>query len=98
MQSQTLKLEDIFNNDKYTASKLTEWFILENLYNSNLLTDIRGIQYNKYALEKKQKLIPLTPMFCDNIMLFTIVGQEQTNRRNNVLMLQEDLCSIYNSN
>jgi len=97
MQSQTLKLEDIFNNDKYTASKLTEWFILENLYNSNLLTDIRGIQYNKYALEKKQKLIPLTPMFCDNIMLFTIVGQEQTNRRNNVLMLQEDLCSIYNT-
>jgi len=41
--------------EAYTASKLTEWFILENLYNSNLLTDIKGINYNKYAVEKKTK-------------------------------------------
>jgi len=39
----------------------------------------------------------LTPIFCDNIMLFTLVPSEQTHKRNNVLMLQEDLCSIYNT-
>ena len=61
MQSQNftqtkINIENVFTKEAYTASKLTEWFILENLYNSNLLTDIRGIQYNKYALEKNPKI------------------------------------------
>ena len=92
-----INIENVFTNETYTASKLTEWFMLETLYNSNLLTDIKGTNYNKYTLEKHQKLVPLTPMFCNNIMLFTIVGQEQTHTRNKVVMLQEDLCSIYNT-
>ena len=39
-----ININNVFTKEKFTTSKLTEWFFIwENLYNSNLLTDIRGI-------------------------------------------------------
>ncbi len=94
----TVPIKNVFGDkDKYTDAKVSEWFILENLYNSNLLTDIKNINYNKYFTLDKQQLKNLTPKFCDNIMLFTIVPQEYTELKNKCIILKEEHCSTFNT-
>ncbi len=81
----------------YTASKLSEWFLLENLYNNNLICDIGHVEYTKYNTEKSVKLVPLTPLFCDNITLFSLVPMDYIEKKNNRIMLKINYCSIGNT-
>ena len=83
---QTKKINEIFDKEKYTNRKLAEWFIRENTYENHMLTDIKNVNFNKYAVDKKLKLKPLTDPFCDNIMLFTLTLQENIEKINKVNM------------
>ena len=54
----------------YTKEKLAKRIIKECYYNG-LVSDISNVNFNKRHVDKNISLIPLTPMFCDNIMLTT---------------------------
>ena len=82
------KISDVFSVEKYSASKLSQWFIQENSYNNYLLTDIKDVDYNKCYINKNVKLQPITSMFCDNIMIFTIIPQEQTEKLNKLIRIK----------
>ncbi len=94
---QTKKIYEIFDKEKYTNRKLAEWFIRENTYDNHMLTDIKNVNFNKYALEKGLMLKPLTDPFCDNIMLFTITPHENIEKVNKVNMFKKDLCGMSNT-
>ena len=70
---------------------------MENLHDSNLLTDISNVNYNKYSTLDKQKLKDLTPKFCDNIMLFTIVPQDYTELKNGSISFKPAYCGTFNT-
>ena len=94
----TVDIKEIFpKENKYTAKKLNEWFVKENLYDDNLLCDISNVNYTKYHTAKRQKLIPLTPLFCDNIMLFTLQPVTEMDKHMGKLQLKESTCGFINT-
>ncbi len=95
-KTQIRKITEIFDKEKYTNRKVAEWFIKENTYDNHLLTDIKDVNFNKYNLQDKLNLQPLTDPFCDNIMLFTLTPADNIEKLNKVNMYKKDLCSISN--
>ena len=91
------KISEIFDKEKYTERKCVEWFIKENTYSNHLLPDIRYVNFNKYNEGGEMRLLPLTPAFCDNIMLFTIVPAEQIEKINKLNMYKKEYCSMSNT-
>ena len=92
-----IKINDVLDKESYTNQKISEWFIKENCYNNKLLTDIGRVNVNKYYTKSDSKLTPVTDIFCDNIMVFTIVPVENTEKRNNMQMYKEKHCGIGNT-
>ena len=92
-----MKISEIFDKESYTNRKVAEWFIKENTYDNHLLTDIKDVNFNKYHLQDKLNLQPLTDPFCDNIMLFTITPSSNIEKINNVSMYKKELCSMSNT-
>jgi hypothetical protein len=66
---------------KDVARRAGAWFLLENAHNGNLLGDVAGVDYCAEAAHDAarcgKELIELTPVFCDNIMLFSLVPETQ---------------------
>ena len=96
-KTESKKIYEIFDKEKYTDHKVAEWFIKEQTYDNHMLTDIKDVNYNKYATQTSLKLKPLTEPFCDNIMLFTIVPEDQIQEINKVKMYKKELCGISNT-
>lgn len=63
---------------KPTDERFGLWFLIENMKNDNLITDIGNINYSE-GCKKLENIIPLTDTFCDNITVFKIIDFEDCN-------------------
>ena len=97
LQQMKVNVKEVFNKEKYSDAKMSEWFLKENTYDSHMLTDIKNVNPNKYFEIKAVKLEPLTPMFCDNIMLFSIIPAEHTEITNKKIMYKSSYCGTANT-
>ena len=90
-------IQDVFiKEEKYTNAKLSDWFLLENSYESNLITDIKDVEYTTYKTAENKNLVPITPLFCDNVTLFNLVPLEHIEKKNSKDMYNKTYTSSGN--
>lgn len=84
-----------------TNERFGQWFLLENLRNNNLISDIGNINYADGEELLKVKcdkfLSPITESFCDNIMVVKICGMEHCESNRKVPIVQKEICGGFNS-
>ena len=98
---------EIFNakdllNSTYEASKFIEYLTFENAHKDeetgqSLTSDISKINPTKYYTHNEQQLEEITAPFIDNIMLYKLIDEKQTIRRNNTILIHEKTCGFWNS-
>jgi hypothetical protein len=60
------------NNGVDIPEKIGEWVLFENSINDNLITDISDVSFTNSYTKSKVELEQITPIFCDNLMLFSL--------------------------
>src|SRR5436190_2352643 len=86
------------NKVKPTNERFGLWLLTENLDNNNLVTDIGNINYTNDE-QQLEGFVPLTDMFCDNIMLVKITDFDncEGSLNSNSFRLNKDICGSFNT-
>ena len=63
-----LLLVVFLNKNKYCSEDVTKKFIKECYYN-NFVSNIADVNVNKYYSKNNLSLKPITPLFCDSLIL-----------------------------
>jgi len=89
-------------NSTYEANKFIEYLTFENAHKDedtgqSLTSDISKINPTKYYTHKDQQLKEITAPFIDNIMLYKLIDEKQTIRRNGTILIHEKTCGFWNS-
>jgi hypothetical protein len=86
-------IEDSTNN--VNPSKYHE-AIFNSMLIDSCLGDNKNVNINKYFTSKANLLEPVSEMFCDNIMLYKIITEEDTIKENKLVLFNTNMRNITN--
>ena len=85
------------NKIKPTNERFCLWFLTENLDDNNLITDIGNINYTE-GEQNIKTFLPITDLFCDNIMLVKITSfKDCEGDLKKQFKVKSEVCGSFNS-
>ena len=94
-QDEISATSSFLNKNKYCSEDITKKFIKECYYN-NFVSNIADVNVNKYYSKNNLSLKPITPLFCDSLILYGLLKNEDVNCRHNVWYINTSVVSFYN--
>ena len=83
-----------FKKDKFLSEDILTYLIKEAYYNK-LVSDIGDIDFNKNATNKTS-LKEISNLFCDNIILYGLIKQDNIYYNKNRILIKESVIGYYN--
>ena len=83
-----------FKKDKFLSEDILTYLIKEAYYNK-LVSDIGYIDFNKNATNKTS-LKEISNLFCDNIILYGLIKQDNIYYNKNRILIKESVIGYYN--
>lgn len=85
------------NKIKPTNERFGLWFLTENIDNNNLITDVGNISYAG-GEQRTDTFLPITELFCDNIMVVKITGfADCEGDLKKQFKVKSEICGLFNS-
>ena len=94
-QDEISATSSFLNKSTYCLEDVTKEFIKECYYN-NFVSSIADVNVNKYYSKNDLSLKPITPLFCDSLILYGLLKIEDVNFRHNVWYINTSVVSFYN--